>query len=325
MTEFAYSGIGFNPHYGTPKNPWDRKTGRIPGGSSSGAAVSVTDGMAVAAIGSDTGGSIRIPAALCGIAGFKPTARRVPIEGAFPLSFSLDSLGPLAPSLACCAIVDWIIAGAEPALPPALPVKDLRLAVPTRFVMDDLDRSVAQAFERTLARLEKAGARITRIAFAELDELPAINAKGGFGAAEAYAHHRRLIETRGKEFDPMVLSRIRRGAEMSAAEYIDVMKARADLMRRAALVTEPFDAVAMPTCPIVAPSLADIATPDGFLKNNMLVLRNTSVGNFLDRSALTVPIHEPGTAPVGLMLMGETMGDRHLIQAGLGVEAALKS
>jgi aspartyl-tRNA(Asn)/glutamyl-tRNA(Gln) amidotransferase subunit A len=209
-------------------------------------------------------------------------------------------------------------------LPPPLPVAGLRLAVPTRYVMDDLDRFVTEAFERALQRLEQAGARVTRIAFAELDELPQINAKGGFGAPEAYALHRHLIETRGNEFDPMVLSRIKRGALMSAAEYVDLIKARADLMRRAALATEPYDAVVMPTCPIVAPSLADIAVPDGFLKNNMLVLRNTSVGNFLDRSALTLPIHEPGTAPVGLMLMGETMGDRRLIQVGLGVEAAMR-
>ncbi|MBI1777535.1 MAG: amidase [Proteobacteria bacterium] len=324
MTEFAYSGIGYNPHYGTPKNPWDRQTGRIPGGSSSGAAISVTDGMAAAAIGSDTGGSIRIPAALCGLAGFKPTARRVPLEGAFPLSFSLDSLGPLAPTLSCCAVVDAVLAGEAPSVPDALPIEGLRFAVPTRLVLDNLDDTVASAFERSLKTLEKAGALLSRIAFAELDEYPLINAKGGFGAPEAFAHHRRLIETKGDRFDPMVVSRIKRGAEMSAADYVDLIKARADFIRRSARVTESFDAVLMPTCPIVAPSLAEIATPQGFMAKNVLLLRNTSIGNFLDRSALTLPIHEPGTAPVGLMLMGETMGDRRLIQVGLAVEAALK-
>jgi aspartyl-tRNA(Asn)/glutamyl-tRNA(Gln) amidotransferase subunit A len=248
----------------------------------------------------------------------------VPLDGAFPLSFSLDSLGPLAPTLSCCAVVDAIIAGEEPEVPPAFPIEGLRFAVPTRTVMDDLDEHVAPAFERALSRLSKAGARITRIPFAELDELPGINAKGGFGAPEAFAHHRELILSRGSEFDQRVLTRIKRGAEMTAFEYVDLIKARADLIRRAARVTEPFDAVVMPTTPIVAPTLAEIATAEGFAKKNLLVLRNTSVGNFLDRSALTLPIHEPGQAPVGLMLMGETMGDRRLMQAGLAVEAALK-
>ena len=168
LTEFAFSAIGVNIHHGTPKNPWDRETGRIPGGSSSGAAVSVTDGMAAMGLGSDTAGSIRIPAALCGIAGFKPTQKRISRNGVLPLSSSLDSVGPLAPSIACCAVVDAILAGEPPAVPEAISVDGLRLAVPQTQVLDDMDEFVAQAFDGALARLSEAGARIIEIPFGEL-------------------------------------------------------------------------------------------------------------------------------------------------------------
>ena len=185
MSEFAFSGVGFNPHYGTPGNPADRK--RVPGGSSSGAAVSVGDRMAVAALGTDTGGSVRIPAAVCGIVGFKPTARRVPIDGVVPLSTSLESIGPLATSVEWCAIVDAVF-GAEPiAVPAPMPMAGLRLAVPRHYVLDELDGVVAKAFERALKALSAKGARIEHIDLPQLDELPAINAKGGFAASESYA------------------------------------------------------------------------------------------------------------------------------------------
>src|SRR5471032_44835 len=216
MSEFAFSGVGFNPHYGTPGNPADRK--RVPGGSSSGAAVSVADRMAVAALGTDTGGSVRIPAAVCGIVGFKPTARRVPIDGVVPLSTSLDSIGPLANSVECCAIVDAIFAGETISVPDAAPLAGLRFAVPRHFVMDDLDPVVAKAFERACKALAAKGVHIDPIDLPQLDELPVINAKGGFAASEAYAWHKELIGRRGADYDPFVAPRIRRGAEMTAAD-----------------------------------------------------------------------------------------------------------
>ena len=188
MSEFAFSGVGFNPHYGTPGNPADRK--RVPGGSSSGAAVSVADRMAVAALGTDTGGSVRIPAAVCGIVGFKPTARRVPIDGVVPLSTSLDSIGPLANSVECCAIVDAVFAGEPIAVPAPVPLAGLRLAVPMHFVMDDLEPVVAAAFERALKALSGIGVKIEHIDLPELNELNTINARGTFAASEAYAWHR---------------------------------------------------------------------------------------------------------------------------------------
>jgi aspartyl-tRNA(Asn)/glutamyl-tRNA(Gln) amidotransferase subunit A len=190
MTEFAFSGLGINPHYGTPLNPYDRAAGRIPGGSSSGAAVSVTDGMAFGALGTDTGGSCRIPAALCGIVGFKPTAQRVPTAGAFPLSTSLDSVGPLAATVACCAALDAVLAGEPAGGLSRFPLDGLRMAVPQTVVLDGVEPAVAHAFDAALAALRKAGARIVDIPLRELAELAQINAKGGLAAAQSYAIHR---------------------------------------------------------------------------------------------------------------------------------------
>jgi aspartyl-tRNA(Asn)/glutamyl-tRNA(Gln) amidotransferase subunit A len=311
MSEFAFSGVGFNPHYGTPGNPVDRA--RVPGGSSSGAAVSVADGMAVAALGTDTGGSVRIPAAVCGLVGFKPTARRVPIDGVVPLSTSLDSIGPLANSVECCAIVDAVFAGQPTAVPNAAPLAGLRLGVPRQFVMAELDDIVARAFERACQALGAKGVKIEQIELPHLDELPTVNAKGGFAAAEAYAWHQKLIARRGRDYDQLVHPRIMRGKEMSAADYIDLLGARADLQARIAAVTSNYDAVAMPTCAIVAPTLTEVSTPEGFARKNMLLLRNTMVGNFLDRCAISLPCHAAGELPVGFMLMAETMADARLL------------
>jgi aspartyl-tRNA(Asn)/glutamyl-tRNA(Gln) amidotransferase subunit A len=322
MSEFAFSGVGFNPHYGTPGNPADRK--RVPGGSSSGAAVSVADGMVVAALGTDTGGSVRIPAAVCGIVGFKPTARRVPIDGVVPLATSLDSIGPLANSVECCAIVDAVFAGEPIAVPEPMPLAGLRLAVPMHYVMDDVDPGVAKAFERALRALAGIGVKVEHIDLPQLSELPAINAKGGFAAAESWAWHRELLARRGNVYDPLVAPRIRRGAEMTAADYIDLLGKRADLQRRVSAITANYDAVAMPGCAITAPTLDEVATPEGFTTKNMLLLRNTSVGNFLDRCAISLPCQASGELPVGFMLMGEAMTDKRLLAMARSVAPVVR-
>jgi len=315
MSEFAFSGVGFNPHYGTPGNPADRT--RVPGGSSAGAAVSVADRMAVAALGTDTGGSVRIPAAVCGLVGFKPTARRVPIDGVIPLSTSLDSIGPLANSVEDCAIVDAVFAGefgkGPISVPDAAPLAGLRFAIPKHFVMDELDATVAKAFERACKALAAKGVKIEEIDLAELNELPAINAKGGFAASEAYAWHRELIARRGPDYDPFVHPRIMRGKDMTAADYIELLAKRADLCRRVSAITSNYDAVIMPTCAIVAPTIEEVSTPEGFTKKNLLLLRNTTVGNFLDRCAISLPCHAKGELPVGFMMMGEAMADRRVL------------
>lgn len=315
MSEFAFSGVGFNPHYGTPGNPADRT--RVPGGSSAGAAVSVADRMAVAALGTDTGGSVRIPAAVCGLVGFKPTARRVPIDGVVPLSTSLDSIGPLANSVEDCAIVDAVFAGelgkGPISVPDAAPLAGLRFAIPKHFVMDELDATVAKAFERAAKALAAKGVKIEQIDLAELNELPAINAKGGFAASEAYAWHKDLIARRGNVYDPFVHPRIMRGKDMTAADYIELLARRADLCRRVSAITSNYDAVIMPTCAIVAPTIEEVSTPEGFTKKNLLLLRNTTVGNFLDRCGISLPCHARGELPVGFMLMGETMADKRVL------------
>src|SRR5256886_10668197 len=309
MTEFAFSGLGINPHYGTPLSPHDRQAARIPGGSSSGAAVSVSDGMAFGALGTDTGGSCRIPAALCGVVGFNPTAHLVPTAGAFPLSTSLDSIGPLAATVECCVTLDAVLAG-EPAVDLApFPLAGLRMAVPQTLVLEGVEPAVARAFESALAALRQAGARVVDIPLRELAELPQINAKGGLAAAESYAIHRSLIAKAEKMYDPRVLVRILRGQEQDAADYIELLNARADFIRRVATVTAPYDALVMPTVPVTAPRLADLAADEAYRHANFLVLRNPSIANFLDRCSISVPYHRAGEAPVGLMLIGEHGAD----------------
>src|SRR6476659_8213588 len=258
MTEFAYSGIGINPHYGTPKSVWKRSVGHVPGGSSSGAAVSVVDGMAHGALGTDTGGSCRIPAAYNGIVGYKPTQRRVPLDGAGPLSSTLDSIGPLARSVACCAVLDAVLAN-EPIGPlKPRPVKGMRLAVPTTIALDDLDAGVAATFERALASLSDHGAVIERIEMTEFHEVGPMNAKGGFAAAESFAWHRYLITSNGDVYDPRVAVRIMRGEAQSAADYIDLLNERRSLIARVNARVAPYDALVLPTTANTPPKISDL-------------------------------------------------------------------
>ena len=321
MTEFAYSGLGLNPHFGTPLNPFERPRGRIPGGSSSGAAISITDCMAFGALGTDTGGSCRIPAAYCGIVGFKPTARRVPLTGVFPLSPSLDSVGPLAASVACCALLDAILADeSHPNLARA-DLRGARFAVPQSHVLEGTDSQVSASFSRALSALSRAGAHISEFALSELGELPHINRKGGLAAAQAYAVHRDRLATRAGEYDPRVSVRILRGREQDEADLLELRRARADLQQRLDPQLEGFDAVLMPTTPTIAPTLEELNTDQEYVRLNALALRNPSITNFLDRCAISVPCHELGTGPVGLMLMGKHGSDRRLLSLAAAVEA----
>ncbi len=325
MTEFAFSGLGINPHFGTPLNPWDRATGRIPGGSSSGAAVSVSDGMALAGLGSDTGGSLRIPAALCGLVGFKPTASRVSSKGALPLSTSLDSIGAIAPSVACCAQLDAILSGEACGPLRSASLKGLRLAVPSTLVMDGVDAQVAHSFERALARLSAQGAVVQELAVPAFARLATINAKGGLIASEAWAWHRELLSSSGPRYDPRVSSRIQRGQAMSAADYIDVLNARTAWIAEVQAQMADHDALVMPTVPVIAPKLAETAASDEvYTQTNLLILRNPTLINFLDGCAISLPCHRPGDAPVGLMLAAPRLQDQRLLSISLAIEAALQ-
>ncbi|ESR25317.1 amidase [Lutibaculum baratangense] len=324
MTEFAFSGLGLNPHYGTPLNPYDRETGRIPGGSSSGAAVSVTDGMAVAAIGSDTGGSVRIPAAMCGLTGFKPTARRVPTTGAAPLSWSLDSVGALAPTVACCTLLDSVLAGEEPSPLPRVSIEGLRLAVSQTLLLDGLDETVARSFGRAARLIADAGARLFETPLEPFGEIASANSLGGFPGAESYAWHRPLIVGRSDEYDPRVAARITRGAEQSAADFLDLQAFRKDLVGRVERELSAFDAVICPTVPVVPPELAPLEEDDElFAKTNLLVLRNPTAVNMMDGCAISIPCHRLGDPPVGLMLFAPAMHDRRLLAVARAVERVL--
>ena len=323
MTEFAFSGLGINPHYGTPSSPWDRAGKRIPGGSSSGTAVAVADGMATAGLGTDTGGSCRIPAAFCGIVGYKPTARRVPITGVLPLAPSLDSVGPLAPSVACCAVIDAILAGEPPALPTPMSLDGMRLGLPADLMLDGMDATVGAAFDRALATLSKAGARIVHLKAPEFDGALSANAKGGFAASEAFTWHRTLLAQKGAGYDPRIRIRIERGERMTAADYVELLDARRSLIAAFDARTRYLDALVMPTVVIVPPRIGELDDEQAYNRNNMLILRNTALGNFFDRCSITLPCHRDGEAPVGLMLVGETMGDAKLFRLAAAIEAAL--
>lgn len=326
MTEFAFSGLGINPHFGTPTSPWDRITGRLPGGSSSGAAVATADGMGFGGLGTDTGGSCRIPAALCGVVGYKPTARRVPIDGVLPLSPSLDSVGPIARSVECCRTLDAFLSGAELLAPPTpATLSGLRFAVLNNVVEEGMEGEVARAYARTLARLEAAGVRLVDLTLPEILEIPTINAKGGLTASEAYAWHHSLIESEADRYDPRILKRIKRGANMSAADYINVLNDRARIIAAAALRTAEFDAVICPTVPLVPPAIEAVEDEGEYNRINMLLLRNTTIANVLDRCAISIPCHQPGRSPVGLMLMGEAMADARLLAISAAVEALIEA
>ncbi len=325
MTEFAYSGLGLNAHYDTPRSAFDRVTGRVPGGSSSGSGVAVADGMAAVALGTDTGGSCRIPAAFNGVVGFKPTAKRITVDGITPLSFSLDSAGPLGQTVDCCAIVDDLMAGGDGMVDPEPVANDrLRLGALSELVLDKLDDEVASAYEEALKSLASAGISITEVDFPEIYEVPHLYRHGGLIAAEAWAFHRELIERRGDEYDQRVSSRIQNGARTTAEEYIEAVVGRRRLMEIAARRLAGFDAFVMPTVPIMPPSIAsfDDDDRDYYTTQNVLTLRNTSVGNFLDTCAVSIPVGGP---PVGLMLMGAPMGDRQLLAAARTVEVVINS
>jgi len=322
MVEFAFSGLGVNPHLGTPTTPWDRATGRLPGGSSSGAAVAAADGMGFGGLGSDTGGSCRIPAALCGVVGYKPTAARVPLAGALPLSFSLDSIGPIARSVACCRVLDGVIADA-PAMHAPLELAGLRLGVLRNYVEEGMEDAVARPYAAALSRLSAAGARLTDLTLPEIEELPAINATGGFAASEAWAWHRPLIERAEARYDPRILARIRRGERMTAENYITLLRARRAMIARVAACVAGFDAVVMPTVPLAPPPVAAVAEEREYNRINMLLLRNTSIANFLDGCAISLPCQAPGEAPAGLMLMAMGGADARLFAVAEAVEGAL--
>lgn len=317
MTEFAFSGIGANPHYGTPGNPADRA--RIPGGSSSGGAVAAADGMCEIAIGSDTGGSTRVPAALCGIVGFKPSRLRISRDGVYPLSQSMDSIGPMARSVADCRRADAAMAGEERAALPAPSLADLRIAAAGGMPADNLDATVGKAYTQALTRLGKAGARLRDKKLPLIETMGEVNKRGGVQPAEAFTVNRDLLDRRGGDIDPNVRTRLERARTIGAADYIWMVNERDKLIRMMDEWLADTDVLVMPTCPVVAPTLAEVAAPEEFARRNAMTLRNTSVWNFFDCCAISLPLPRDGL-PVGLMLVARNGHDRELFAIATAVE-----
>ncbi len=322
MTEFAFSGLGLNPHYGTPLNAWDRKAKRIPGGSSSGAAISVTDGMAVAAVGTDTGGSCRIPAALNGIVGMKPTACSVPLTGVLPLSASYDSVGPLAASVDTCALLYGVLSGTASDARPVGP-RGLSLAVVKNYVLEQLDGVVARTYEAALRRLAAAGVQIQEISIPVLNDLPMLFEGGGVVAAQAYSWHRNLLMANEAAYDPRVSIRIKRGEAMPAHAYVEIQHHRRRFVHGWSQQIRAFDAVVMPTVPLVAPRMVELADDGEYGRVNLLMLRNPTVINALDGCAISLPCHEKGAAPVGLMVACRHGRDWDLLEIARALEEVL--
>ena len=335
MVEFAFSGVGVNPHFGTPV-AWDARTQavaggdpaipRVPGGSSSGAGVSVATGAAFVGLGSDTGGSIRIPAALNGIVGFKNTARLVPTRGAVPLSTTLDTACAMTRSVRDAVLVHEVLA-ARSVVRSAAPLSSYRLAVARTTFLDGLDSTVATAFERSLRALRAAGAQIEEITLPQTAELTAMQAQAGFSPVESYAWHRPLLARTATQYDPRVRARIERGASMLAADYVELVRARTDWIARMEHALAGFDAVLSPTVPITAPTITSVAPgaerDDEFFRVNGLLLRNPSVINMLDGCALSLPCHTPGELPVGLMVWHGALHDDTVLNVALQLEQFL--
>ncbi len=335
MTEFAYSGLGINPHRGTPLSPWDRSTKRLAGGSSSGAAASVSEGMAAAAIGTDTGGSVRIPAAFCGLTGFKPTASRVDQTGVIPLSPSLDSIGPIGHRVSCCQWLDavmagehektlWTAAGAQ-SLAQASGASRPVLGIPKQLVREGMDETVASAFAQATEALQRAGFIVQAVDLPELHELAAMNASGGLTAAESWQWHKERLRHEQANYDPRVAVRILRGEAIDAPAYQRLLQQRVEWIARVTAKVSGLDALWMPTVPVVPPALAPLLANDElYAQTNQLVLRNPSVINFLDGCALSLPFRaDSDGAPVGLMLASVANRDTALLQLGQRCEAAL--
>lgn len=329
MTEFAFSGIGTNAHYGDARSPFERDKvdihkGRVAGGSSSGSAVSISDHMAAASIGSDTGGSTRTPAAFCGIVGFKPTTTRMSSDGVFPLSQSFDAAGPMANSVSCCAILDSLMAGGPGEDEGPFALHGTRLAIPKGYLFEDLDPHVAQSFNVAIDQLASAGAEIVDITINEIEALRPSNNPKSIVAAEAYSVHKaRLEDGMGDRYDPLVAFRLRSGKDILASDYINMLNMRKNVWRAVQISLRGFDALILPTAPILPPPLSSLEDIKSKIQQSALSLRNTAVSNYLDRPTISMPCHAQGTGPVGLSLVGSRQHDRRLLAIAAACEAVI--
>jgi aspartyl-tRNA(Asn)/glutamyl-tRNA(Gln) amidotransferase subunit A len=325
MTEFAYSGLGLNPHYGTPLCIYDQARGRAPGGSSAGAAVSVAEGFNVLSIGSDTGGSCRIPAAYNGIIGFKPSAQRISTRGAYPLSSSFDSIGPFSNTVACAAAADAIMSGDFSSAPTISRIsRPLRLAVlRNSYVMAGLDPHVEEDFARALAKLKASGVEFEDVVLDGLDDLPANLKRGGIVGYEAYQQHHRLLAISARQYDPRVSSRIQSAGETTAEDYQNLLKSRRALIARFEMQAGGFDGVVCPTVAIISPKLSDLKEDADYFRLNGVSLRNTYVANFLNGCSISLPMHANQNAPTGFMITAVNGADKALLASASLISAII--
>jgi len=328
MTEFAFSGLGLNPHYGTPRNPHGHDTPRIPGGSSSGSGVAVARGLVPVSIGTDTGGSVRIPAAFNGIVGYKSTYGRYPMEGVFPLSSSLDSLGVLSRTVADAVIVDAAMRGKLASEVTRVAPKGVTLVVPTNVVFDEAEPEVVQQFERALDRLAAAGVTIERQRIATFDAVLELGRKHGpLVTAEAYAlHEQRLAGSEAALMDQRVAARMRGGAKMTAVSVIATRDARVRLIAELRRDLGPRRMLAFPTIAHVAPAIAPLEADDAlYVRINGLTLRNTMLGNFLEHCGVSLPCGTGAQGlPVGFLLSAAGGMDADLLGVALEIEPLVR-
>lgn len=323
MSEFAFSGLGLNPHYGTPT--YADSFQRIAGGSTSGGAVSVALGHSVAALGSDTGGSLRIPAAFCGLVGFKSSSGRISTEGAFPLSYSFDTLGSITKTVEDNIIVDEILSEQKFHHSP-VKLNQLNIAISDDYFFDGVDTTVLQAFQESIQTLKAHGVNFHKVDLSALYEIPKINHAGGLTAAEAWFIHRELLSDLEKYslYDPRVAQRIVRGQKIIASDYLLIQQQRKHLIEQVSKTLSGFDALLYPTVAIVPPLLEALEKDDElFFSTNALVLRNSTVMNFLDGCALSLPCHKAPQLPVGLTVAGLHGQDHHILNISLRIEDAL--
>jgi aspartyl-tRNA(Asn)/glutamyl-tRNA(Gln) amidotransferase subunit A len=323
MTEFAYSGVGLNPHFGTPANPFGRsKIRRIPGGSSSGAAVAVTDGMADIGIGTDTGGSVRIPAALCGLVGWKPTAHRINLEGVWPLARTFDSVGVIARSVQACAETDAVLTAAKPATEPVA-LNQLRLGRLRGYVESELESPVARAYGQALERLAQAGVQIMDLDVPELERVVREQPGVTMTTYEAFQSHAALLDKYGDLYDPRVRSRLELGRNITADQYSAASAVRRELQAAASKALQRFDACLYPTVRITAPPFSAFEADVDYVAINRALLRNTSLFNLLNGCAITLPCHAPGEAPVGLSMAALGARDARILSIALALESII--
>lgn len=319
MTEFAFTAVGLNPHYPVAGNAVDSSC--VAGGSSTGAGISVADGTSEISIGSDTGGSIRIPAALNGVVGFKPTAKRVPLQGAFPLSPSLDSIGPLARSVADCALADAIMAGEKIVDLESVPLTGLRMGMPRGTVLDALQPDIAKAFENSLRLCERAGAVLVECTLDDLiHEMADATTVGSIAGIEGSRVHADWLNDTGLDVDPRVQRPLLRRLSVSEVDYIELMQKRQALVRKMDGFIASYDLLAMPTSPIAAPLIASVVEDDEIYKRTEgLLLRNPQIANQFDLTAISLPMPDLAL-PAGLMLFARHGADRRLLSMAMSVE-----